>query len=225
VSSLKIIFDHKNFIVVDKPSGVLTVPSRHEKDDERAVLGRMIEQKLKTQVFPVHRLDFEVSGIVIFAKDARSQSELNAVFEKRTAKKVYEALTTKRDFSHWPPNLKKADESLDLKPGNEFTWECKIMRGKKRSFESPHGDKSLTKARFISDNGDYLKWEIEPLTGRSHQIRFELSRHGFPILGDSLYGSKISYGENTIALRAVKLTVGNLWPDMPAEFQVEGLNA
>lgn len=228
MNSYKIIFENQNVIVVDKPSGWLTVPSRHEKNDERKVVGRELEKDLKIRLFPVHRLDFEVSGIVLFAKDVASQKKLNSVFEKRDVKKIYEAWTQPRDFSHWPADLPKSDEDISLEPGNEFLWKCKIMRGKRRSFESPHGDESLTKALFEGilskpPQHNFLKWRIEPLTGRSHQIRFELSRHGFPILGDALYGSKIPFGHDKIALRAVSLIFSQKVGDFPTDFKVEGL--
>lgn len=221
--NLKIVFDHADFVVVDKPSGVLTVPSRHESKDERPVLGRILEKELGRQIFPVHRLDFEVSGIVVFAKSVLAQKKINEAFEKRKVQKIYQAWTSERDFAHWPEKLNKADEEISLIADSEYLWECRILRGKRRSFESPQGDKSVTKARFKGRQKDYLQWEIEPLTGRAHQIRFELSRHGFPILGDQLYGSKYSYAQNAIALRAVSLKTGQILPDMPEEFLVEGL--
>ncbi|MNL62086.1 hypothetical protein D3C87_1860750 [compost metagenome] len=79
------------------------------------------------------------------------------------------------------------------------------MRGKRRSYESPHGKPSLTIATYKGRQGAYHAWYLEPVTGRPHQLRFELSRHGFPIVGDSLYGSREKYGVDKVALCAFKI--------------------
>src|SRR5690606_37920150 len=105
-----------------------------------------------------------------------------------------------------------------------YEWHCRLLRGKKRSYESPAGEESFTKVRFLeTDKNGFLHWQVMPLTGRPHQIRFELSRHGFPILGDILYGSKQVWKPNEIALRAVKLKMKKIFSDMPTEFVAKGL--
>ena len=62
---MKFLFQNEHFVIMDKPAMVLTVPDRHQSD--RPCLGLELQKELKTQIFPVHRLDYEVSGLVLFA--------------------------------------------------------------------------------------------------------------------------------------------------------------
>ena len=218
------IFENDDLIAVDKPAGWLTVPSRFEKEDGRIVLGREIEKKLAMQIFPVHRLDLEVGGLVMFAKNARAQKNLNRLFELRHVVKTYHAESGPRNFGHWPPDLKASKE--DVIPGERTLWQSRILRGKRRSYESPHGDEARTEAKLLAQTNSVFKWELRPLTGRAHQLRFEMSRHGFPVLGDKLYGGKPVTGEG-IALRAValdfsKVPEGERGP-LPASLVAKGL--
>ena len=91
-------------------------------------------------------------------------------------------------------------------------WKSQLLRGKKRAYESPHGDWSETLANLemSATTPPCWVWQLQPLTGRSHQLRYEMSRHGFPIWGDHLYGSSVSGPENHIALRAVSLNLSSV---------------
>ncbi len=186
---LKIIFQNDHFVVVDKAAGVLTTPPRFK--DERPILGRDLEAHLQTQIFPVHRLDFEVSGLVLYALHAKAHSEANTQFENRNVQKTYQAVS-------------EIQGSLDPRTGQWMDWKCKVLRGKKRTYESPHGQISWTQALCEGQFGENLHWTLRPVTGRSHQLRFDLSRHGFPVQGDSLYGAKPLL-ENEISLRSTSL--------------------
>jgi tRNA pseudouridine32 synthase/23S rRNA pseudouridine746 synthase len=204
--SLNIVFENENFVVADKEAGVLSTPSRHEAEDNRRCLGRELEEHYKIQIFPVHRLDFEVSGLVLYAKNADAHRKSNVWFEDKTVTKTYAAMTTGQDFSHIPADIKGPRRVLELNPGEMFEWKCSILRGKRRSYESPHGKQSLTRATYKGRSAKkYHQWYLEPVTGRPHQLRFELSRHGFPIVGDSLYGSRETLQKDVIALRAFKI--------------------
>jgi tRNA pseudouridine32 synthase/23S rRNA pseudouridine746 synthase len=181
---MKIIFQNENFIVIDKPAEVLSVPARF-KEDDRPVAGLLLQEELGQQVFPVHRLDFEVSGILVFALAAQAHTVANKWFENKQIQKIYQAYTEGE-----PPSK------------NQFEWKSILLRGKKRAFESPHGKNSLTKAEFLKSDSKGLAWNLEPVTGRSHQLRYECAKHGFPILGDKLYGSQKPWTDVGIALRA-----------------------
>lgn len=207
---IQIIFENENFVICDKESGVLSTPSRHEVDDKRTCLGTELQTQLRQQIFPVHRLDYEVSGLVMYAKNAEAHRQANAWFENKQIKKSYFALTTSQDFGHIPANIANTRESLNLQLNQKFEWKCQILRGKRRAYESPHGKNSLTIAEYLGvDERGFLRWDLQPITGRSHQLRFDLSRHGFPIVGDSLYGSKIEWKKNAIALRSYKINFEN----------------
>ena len=184
---IDIVFENQHFVICDKPSGVLSTPSRFEADDQRGCLGTALQDSLKIQIYPVHRLDFEVSGLVMYAKNADAHRKANSWFENKQVFKTYTALTTGQDFSHIPSNVPNARLKIDLQPGMNFEWKSRILRGKRRAFESEQGKPSLTLATYIGvTTSEYHQWDLHPVTGRSHQLRFDLSRHGFPIVGDKL---------------------------------------
>ena len=201
---INILFENKDFVLCDKPSGVLSTPSRIK--DERVCLGTELEKHLGLQIFPVHRLDFEVSGLVLYAKNADAHRASNSWFENRLVDKVYRALSQAQSFDHIPANISNTRAAIDLKKQQNFVWKTMMLRGKKRTFESPQGKPSVTEAHFLgTHSGGVFRWDLHPVTGRSHQLRFDMSRHGFSILGDLLYGSRVKLSNNTIALRSYRI--------------------
>lgn len=221
------IFQNSHLVVVDKPHGVLSVPPRFK--DERRVLGLELESFLARQIWPVHRLDYEVSGLIIYALSSDAHKLLGRAFENTEIRKTYSALTSAvPTVTEWVKHEATTGPELQ-------TWKSRIERGKKRSYASPRGQDALTEARCLGQvavNGKaYLQWELNPLTGRPHQLRFELSSRGYPIVGDKLYSSdEVWLGTeaiaSAIALRAVRLQFpealrGKL--ELPAEIEVPGL--
>ena len=209
---MKTYFENEFFLVVEKPSGWLTVPSRFPSDPRPCLFSQLKE---KGFVLPVHRLDESVSGLVLFAKTKEAQREANRWFEGRCVKKTYEAITTFTTSEI--PNK-----------GSEFFWESKISKGKRRAYATSWGKLTQTKAVYKEDlfiKGKQLGfWNLFPLTGRSHQLRYELSTRGFPIVGDILYGGE-PYRPNEILLKATSLsfsTDGNAW-GLPETIQCESL--
>ncbi|UYL09269.1 RNA pseudouridine synthase [Bdellovibrio sp. SKB1291214] len=226
---IQIVFENTHFVICDKPAGVLSTPSRMGAEDERNCLGIALQKQLGIQIYPVHRLDFEVSGLVIYAKSADAHRKSNSWFEHKTVSKTYRALTTPQDFSHIPENVKNSRQKFPFSEGQKFEWKSRILRGKRRAFESPEGKDSLTTAQYLGANMDgYLQWDLQPVTGRSHQLRFDLSRHGFPIVGDTLYGSKIQWqAKDAIALRAYLIDFtkapGATALGLPQKIQIDSL--
>ncbi len=186
---MKIIFENENIIAVFKDAGVLSVPSRLGAEEKRPILGHILQEHLKKQIYPVHRLDEDVSGLIIFALNPTAHRALNKAFEAHQVEKTYEALT-----------------EGEAPAQKDFLWESKLVRGKKRSFEAPHGKTAITRASYCGQRPDrLLQWKLYPKTGRSHQLRVHLAKAGFPIAGDELYASKTVFTEAGIALRAVAL--------------------
>jgi tRNA pseudouridine32 synthase / 23S rRNA pseudouridine746 synthase len=217
----KIIFESDDFIVADKPCGVLTVPSRYEKNDSRNILGRQLEDELKIKLYPVHRLDYEVSGLVIFAKKSQAQRQISSLFEKRRVKKTYHAVATgKQSFAHWPTNLPRVE--APILPGQVVLWKSIISEGKKRSFVSDYGFASETLVQLFKTNDDHSFWILQPHSGRRHQLRLEMSRHGYPIAGDVLYGASQVWPEG-IALRAVEIEFLDEIAGLDRILKIEGL--
>lgn len=212
---MKIVFENENFIAVDKEPSVLTVPSRLGAADSRPCLGIELQNKIGGQIFPVHRLDFEVSGLVLFAKSAAAHKSANLFFESREVQKTYHAVTS-------------FEKSAPPKNGETFEWNQKLVRGKKRTFIADHGQESITSAKVLECSDSSILWQLEPKTGRSHQLRVALSSHGYPIHGDALYGSKASYGVNSIALRSIRLNFTHAHEaikfGLPQIIEVDGLS-
>jgi len=198
------VFENAQFIVVDKPAGLLTVPGRNRPANEDTVLGLRLQAEAGRRLFPVHRLDEPVSGLVMFALDAAAHARASQWFEHRLVRKTYRAWTHRRDFSHLPVHSAVHD-SFEF--GIEREWHVRIQRGKRRSYASAAGKEAVTIARCLGPvaGTDWLAWDLEPRTGRPHQLRVELSRRGFPVVGDRLYGSGIELPGGRIALKAWRL--------------------
>lgn len=192
---INIIFENEHIVAVSKPAGYLSVPSRLGSGDPRPCLGKSMEETLKFRLWPVHRLDFEVSGLILFAKSADAHRITNRWFEEHHVRKTYEALTPVPDVL---PEINIPQK-----------WESILAKGKKRAFEAAHGKAATTLATLIAvrpfKKTDIAVWQLSPLTGRSHQLRYELFKRKIPVIGDSLYGSGIDFADNAIALRSIGL--------------------
>jgi tRNA pseudouridine32 synthase/23S rRNA pseudouridine746 synthase len=216
---MKVIFESDDFIAVDKEPGWLTVPSRTGVADPRPCLGLRLAQKFKQALWPIHRLDVDVSGLVLFAKNAAAHREANSWFEKRLVRKNYEAWT-----EGTPPEGTEA--------GWSFEWHSVLLRGKRRAYRSPNGKAAATRATWVTSqsfDGNWVHvWKLEPLTGRAHQLRFELADHGCPILGDALYGAQHAFPYG-IALRSLRLDLRECLKEsslkLPEEITVPGIEA
>lgn len=190
--NIPIIFENEFFLCADKPHGVLSVPSRFEKEDERKVLGRLLEKQLRKTLFPVHRLDFEVGGLILFAKTKDAQALLSKGFENKTIQKKYRAKTS-------------ANPVEDYEIGLMVEWISLIHKGKKRAFIANHGKKSITLMEYRGKKDAVHEFWLWPVTGRSHQLRFEMAHHQMPIDGDKLYGSTVELADGLIELKSIEL--------------------
>lgn len=194
---MKIVFQDSNFAAVEKEAGILSVPGRDPKDT-RPILGRLLEKELAIPIFPIHRLDAEVSGLVVYALNPDAHRAANVEFENRRVKKTYQAISFGGAFAD----------------GDRGTWKAKILRGKKRAYESPAGKLAVTDFEVAGRREDgAIEWRLNPQTGRSHQLRWELYRHESPILGDALYGSDRPWKEG-IALRSLELEFSTAFADL-----------
>lgn len=204
-----VVFKNENWAVCDKPHGVLTTPAR-DRSDPRPCLGLELQKSLRVRIFPVHRLDFEVGGLTLFALNERAHRASQVWFEECSVGKVYEALS----------RPSRAFEGVE-------EWRCRLVRGKKRAFIADHGKESITRASLTEKNERVWRWRLEPVTGRSHQLRFEMARHEAPILGDVLYGGEVAAHPNWIALKAVSLDFSRIQEEkrlgLPAALKLDPL--
>ena len=216
-----IVHESDAVVAVDKPHGWLTIPGRRGEDDPRPVLVRYLSDRYGSRIWIVHRLDREVSGILLFARDPHAHRLLCGWFERHEVTKRYEAWTEGA-----PPAA----------PDSEIVWEGWLIQGKRRVHESGGPGKgkwgrtaARPSGRVMHGGAGLLRWELSPQTGRSHQLRCQAAARGFPIAGDTLYGSRIAFRPDAIALRAVGLEFGAASPadlgtlGLPAALRVEGL--
>ena len=195
--NLNIIFEDDNILVVDKTEGMLTHPDKSEYKNTLATIVQFYLKHLCTSTFkpaPVHRLDKNTSGLVLFAKNYESLKKYNALMREREIDKYYLCVCEGRvdDVGEVKGYLVK-DEAIN-----------KVKLYSKDQDESKY---CHTKYRRLKSNGKYSLVEVELLTGRSHQIRVSMAYAGHPIVGDVKYGGRKSRGQTTQMLHAYKLVI------------------
>jgi tRNA pseudouridine32 synthase/23S rRNA pseudouridine746 synthase len=172
---LAILHLSEQMIVVDKPSGLLSVPGRGEGKED--CLSRRVQAEFPDALI-VHRLDMGTSGIVVMARGARAQRELSIQFQERRVHKRYQALVDGR----WTA---AAAGEIDLPICADWP------NRPKQKVDRAAGRPSLTRYRLL-DTGAVSRIELEPTTGRSHQLRVHMEAMGHPIIGDDFYGTPAS---------------------------------
>lgn len=171
---LAVLYVDEFMLVLDKPAGLLSVPGRGE--DKQDCLSTRAQQQYPDALI-VHRLDMSTSGVMILARGAVVQRTLNDAFANRMVHKRYVAVVDGRVKS-----LPDAWGTIDLPI--MVDW----LNRPKRMIDHTLGKPSLTKWRVISHAADNTsRLELEPVTGRSHQLRVHLAAMGHAIVGDALY--------------------------------------
>jgi 23S rRNA pseudouridine1911/1915/1917 synthase len=181
--SLEYIFEDDDIIVLSKPAGVLTIPDRYDKNAPNL---RQILTEKYGQIFVVHRLDRDTSGIMIFAKNAEAHRNLSMQFEALTVKKVYHCLVSGSVIT----DEIEIDIPLMTDPND---------RG--RTIPSVRGKSSLTIMRVIKRFRSASLVKCLLVTGRHHQIRAHLAAIGHPMLVDPMYGKSESFKLSMIKRR------------------------
>ncbi len=159
----------ENWIALNKPAGLLSIPDR--KGIEIS-LKRLLQEKYG-EIFTVHRLDRDTSGIILFAKNAEAHKYLSQQFEERTIEKIYLGLVMGQ---------------LDEKKGtiDEPIAEHPSKKGMMRIVRN--GKPSSTAFDVKEEFGKYSLVEFNIHTGRTHQIRVHMQHLGHPIVCDEMYG-------------------------------------
>ncbi len=165
-------------LVLDKPAGLLCVPGRGP--DKQDCLSRRAQQQWPEALI-VHRLDQATSGLVLMARSPEAQRRLSRAFELRQVHKRYQAVVAGR-MEALPDG---AWGSIDLPIAAD--WERRPLR----VIDANAGKASLTHWRVLAHDAaaDTTHVELEPVTGRTHQLRVHLAAVGHAILGDALYAN------------------------------------
>ncbi len=170
---LDILYQDEHLLILNKPSGLLTVPGRLPEHQDS------LELRAK-RVFPeariVHRLDMATSGLVVMALGADSQRHLNRQFEQRQTEKHY---------------IARLEGKVPARCGSvELPLICDWPNRPKQMVCFSRGKKALTHFEVMSQDEHSSLVKLIPVTGRSHQLRVHMQWLGHPILGDKFYASQ-----------------------------------
>ena len=173
-----LVHEDEALLVLDKPAGLLSVPGRGP--DKADCLSARARQRWPDALV-VHRLDQATSGLLLLARGAAMQRALSAAFAERRIRKRYEAIVHGR-----PPAPDTADGWGEIELPLRLDW----PRRPRSVVDAEHGKPSRTRWRVLERNAASARTrlELEPVTGRSHQLRVHLQAIGHPIVGDALYG-------------------------------------
>jgi 23S rRNA pseudouridine1911/1915/1917 synthase len=166
---MDILFDHADFIVINKPAGMLSIPDRTQS--EPSLKDKLIE-KYGT-IYTVHRLDKGTSGAIVFAKTEAVHKHLSQQFEARSTKKIYQGLV----MGKWPDKKGVIEEPI----GEHFSHKGEMMI-------TAEGKAAITEYEVLENFRAYTWMQFHILTGRTHQIRLHSKHKGHPIVCDELYG-------------------------------------
>lgn len=207
---LDIVYEDDEILVLNKPKGVLTHPDKTEYKNTLATMVHFYLRDLCTNTFrpaPVHRLDKNTSGVVIFAKTYDALKKMSAMMRERDVEKFYICVV----HGH----LDKAGEVKGYLIKDEIQNKVRIV--KKDSDEAKY---CHSKYRPLEHFGAFTLVEVELLTGRSHQIRASMQLIGHPIVGDYKYGGKKVDGHTNQLLHSNRMVIdGRVFEAKSAEIE------
>lgn len=197
IQEKQVLYEDNHLIAIDKPGGTIVQvdvtgdPSL--EDMVKVFLARKYNKPNEAFLGVVHRLDRPVSGLIVFAKTSKATERMNALFKENQVKKTYWAIVRNR-----PP----------AGSGKLTHW---LLRDTKKNVTRAYS-KQVNGSKFselsyeiIAEKDGYFLLAIYPVTGRTHQIRVQLSAMGCPIVGDNKYGYPRAGLRKTISLHAKSL--------------------
>ena len=205
---LSILHEDHDILVVDKMSGLLTVGTEKEKENTAYFLltkyVRKGNQKSRNRIFVVHRLDRDVSGVIVFAKNGNAKRYLQEEWQK--FKKTYFAVIL---------------GTLPEKEGIITSYLTENRAHRMYSVDDPKiGKLAKTGYKVLKESKKFSLLEIDLITGRKNQIRVHLSEKGCPVAGDKKYGGK-EKGIRRLALHAFAITLSHPFSKEKMTFETE----
>ena len=166
----QVLYQDDHILVADKPHFLPVIPSG--KFLHETLLVRLRKQRATETLVPIHRLDRETAGVVLFSLNPKTRGHYTSLFRNRQVRKVYEALAPTLEDSSFPTTRRSR-----MVQGEPFF----------RMKEAPGEANSETRISVISNMGSLTLYQLLPLTGRKHQLRLHLAALGIPIINDKLY--------------------------------------
>ena len=191
LAELELAYEDADCIVAVKPSGLLSVPGRGEHG--RDCLATRVQAAF-ADALVVHRLDMATSGLMLFARGAPAQRRLSQAFAQREVHKRYAAVVSGR--------IDAAQGEIDLPLIADWP------NRPRQKVDLERGKPSLTRYRVLGfdQKRNTTRLELEPVTGRAHQLRVHLLAIGHPIHGDALYAPpEVQAGADRLLLHATSL--------------------
>jgi 23S rRNA pseudouridine955/2504/2580 synthase len=200
-----VIHEDENGLVLNKPPGLATQGGTKTSNHLDRLLAGLADDGQRPKL--VHRLDKDTSGALLVARTARAAAFFSKSFAGRTAKKLYWALVV-----GVPSAAGLIDAPLAKQPGTG---------GEKMHFDEEHGQPAKTRWRVIDWAGNRAAWvELQPLTGRTHQLRAHMASIGHPIVGDGKYGGADAFLTGGIS-RKLHLHARRLRIDSPGGGKID----
>lgn len=165
-----ILYQDEHLIVVDKPHFLPVIPSGAYLQE--TVLVRLKRRLGLDCLAPIHRIDRDTAGLVMFCVQARSRARYNAVFSQRQVRKTYEAIAP------WQPDLAlPLTRNSRIGPASHFMLQQ----------ETEGAPNAITHLDMLEVQGQHARYRLQPVTGKRHQLRVHMAALGLPIVGDGLY--------------------------------------
>jgi len=202
---IEILHETKDYLVVNKPSGLITETNPYEDSLEDQVYDYLSKTIKNVFVGVAHRLDRVTSGVILFAKKKSALKYFNSQLEAKAFHKTYLAIIsgelkeTKHTLSHYLRKDQKKKISVIYTTRQSNSKPCSLLY------------------KLIKSVDGLSLLEVKPHTGRFHQIRAQLSYIGNPIFGDDKYGSTNKYSENEVCLHAWKMKFKDFETDKTIE--------
>lgn len=208
---LDILYEDKDLLVINKPAGLVVHPAAGHWEGT-LVNALLYHFNQLSSIYPlrpgiVHRLDKDTSGLLLIAKSDKAHLQLSKQLKNREIKKDYAAIVHGRISQ----NEGVVDQPIGRHPKDR----------KKMAVVSSNGRDAVTRFKVLKrfKNHTFLECRIE--TGRTHQIRVHLSNMGYPIIGDSLYGSKKGELAARQMLHAWKIQLAHPITSQPVKFEAQ----
>jgi tRNA pseudouridine32 synthase / 23S rRNA pseudouridine746 synthase len=193
IADLSVLYADAALLVLDKPAGLLSVPGRGA-DKQDCLSARA--QRLYADALITHRLDQATSGLMLMARNAEANRKLSAAFAERSVGKRYVAVV---EGILAAPNEDWSVIDLPI----SLDWPNRP----RRIIDTRSGKPSVTRWRVLAhdEQAQTTRIELEPLSGRSHQLRVHLQALSHPIIGDTLYGGQSASAAARMLLHAQTL--------------------